>query len=169
MHSRVFLGANAAPPRRHAFSARDRCDDAVQRIRAVRGPRYRYIYNFMPEKPFLALHRYKEACYPVIPLMRDLHRQGKLTPPQQVLMAPRLPVEELYDLQTDPYEIVNLAASTASAHQQAKRELRSVLFRWIDETNDQGRIPEPPEVVEFWVREQERLHGTPAWYLQGRP
>jgi arylsulfatase A-like enzyme len=35
MHGRILLGRNADPPRRYAFSARDRCDDAVQRIRAV--------------------------------------------------------------------------------------------------------------------------------------
>ncbi len=83
-------------------------------------------------------------------------------------MAPRLPEEELYDLQNDPYEIVNLAASTRPEHQRAKKELRAALFRWIEETNDQGRIPESPEVVEFWAREQDRLHGTPAWYREGK-
>jgi len=168
MHSRILLGENAGPARHYAFSARDRCDDAVQRIRAVRGTRYRYIRNFMPEKAFMALHRYKDACYPVIPLMHDLHRQGKLNPTQQVLMAPRLPDEELYDLQTDPFEINNLASSKSPEHQKMKSELRSVLFRWIDETNDQGRIPESPEVIEFWTQEQDRLHGTPAWHRESQ-
>jgi arylsulfatase A-like enzyme len=169
MHSRILLGENADPPRRYAFSARDRCDDAPQRIRAVRGSRYRYIRNFMPEKPFMAPHTYKDMCYPVVGLMHQLHREGKLTPAQQVLMAPRLPVEELYDLDTDPYEITNLAASSKPEHQRMKKELRSALFRWIDETNDQGRIPEPAEELAFWRREQERQHGIPAWRREGTP
>ena len=116
----------------------------------------------------MALHRYKDASYPVVSLMRELYREGKLTPAQQVLMAPRLPGEELYDLENDPYEISNLAASTRPEHQRVKKELRSALFRWIDETNDQGRILEPPEVVGFWERDADARHGTPAWHREGR-
>ena len=52
MQSRIFLGAEADPPRQYAFSARDRIDESVQRIRSVRDARYRYIRNFMPERPF---------------------------------------------------------------------------------------------------------------------
>ena len=167
MHGRTFLGDHADPPRRYAFSARDRCDDAVQRIRAVRSRGYRYIRNFMPEKPFMAPHRYKEACYPVVGLMWQLHREGKLTPAQQALMAPRLPDEELYDLESDPYEITNLAGSSKPEHQRVKKELRSALFHWIDETNDQGRIPEPPEAIEVWVRDAQERWGTPEWRRTG--
>ena len=167
MHGQVFLGDNADPPRQYAFSARDRCDDAVQRIRAVRSRRYRYIRNFMPEKPFMAPHRYKDACYPVVRVMWQLHREGKLTPAQQVLMAPRLPDEELYDLESDPYEIANLAGSSRPEHQRVKKELRSALFRWIDETNDQGRIAEAPEAIEVWVRDAEKRWGTPEWRRTG--
>lgn len=164
MQSRIFLGETADPPRRYVFSARDRCDDAVQRIRAVRGLRYRYVRNFMPEKPFMALHRYKYAHYPVVRLMWQLHREGKLRPPQQALMAARLPEEELYDIDNDPYEITNLASSTRPEHRRAMTEMRSALFRWIDETGDLGRIPEPREAVDFWVREAHDRHGTPDWY-----
>ncbi len=38
--------------RKDVFSGRDRPDEAVNRIRAVRTPRFRYIRNFMPEKSF---------------------------------------------------------------------------------------------------------------------
>jgi hypothetical protein len=50
--------------------------------------------------------------------------------------------EELYDLQTDPYEIHNLAASAQPEHQAELKKLRALLEKWIDETNDQGRFPE---------------------------
>ena len=110
MQSQAFLGPDADPPRQVVYSARDRHDEAVQRVRAVRTERYRYIRNFMPARPLMAMHRYKDACYPVVPLMRQLHKEGKLDPIQEALMASRLPDEELYDLETDPYEIENLAA-----------------------------------------------------------
>ncbi len=163
MHGRILLGDKADPPRRYVFTARDRCDSAVQRIRAVRSRHYRYIRNFMPEKPFMALHHYKDASYPVVGLMWKLHREGKLTGAQQALMAPRLPDEELYDVESDPYEINNLAHSSKPEHQRVKKELRSALFRWMDETNDQGRIPEPPEAIEVWVRDAEKRFGIPEW------
>jgi len=167
MHSRIFLGNDADAPRKFAFTARDRCDEVVQRVRAVRGSRYRYIRNFMPETPFNAFHRYKAVCYPVVRLMWELHREGKLTPAQEVLMAPRLPEEELYDLERDPYEIANLAMSPRPEHQRALREMRSALLGWIDETKDQGRILEPPELVESFTREMEERFGTPDWYRKG--
>ncbi|MBL9189947.1 MAG: sulfatase [Opitutaceae bacterium] len=169
MQSRVFLGAQADPKRSVVFSARDRTDDAVNRIRAVRGPRYRYIRNFMPEQSFLALHRYKEARFPVVPLLRQLHAEGKLTPAQAVLVAPRLPDEELYDLETDPFEIHNLAASANPEHQLMRKEMSAVLAHWIDETNDEGRTPEPADIVRQWTESADRQHGTPAWAKKAAP
>jgi len=70
-----------------------------------------------------------------------------------------LPDEELYDVESDPYEVSNLAGSTDPGHQRALKELRAALIHWIEETNDQGRFPESPEVIEYWNREQEQTHG----------
>ena len=154
MQGRVFLGPRAEPPREYAFGARDRCDETVFRIRTVRDGRYRYIRNFMPERPFLQLNRYKETSYPVIAVMRELHAEGKLDPVQEVLMAPRRPAEELYDLENDPHEIQNLAGSPE--HAEVLARLRGELERWIEESNDRGRTPEPPEIVERWERTQQQ-------------
>jgi hypothetical protein len=77
-------------------------------------------------------------------LLKQLHAEGKLTPAQEFLCQPRMPDEELYDLRTDPFEIHNLAKSTTPEHQRELKRLRAVLEKWIEDTNDQGRIPEPP-------------------------
>ena len=37
MHGRVFLGNQVGPKRTYAFSARDRVDETVNRVRSVRG------------------------------------------------------------------------------------------------------------------------------------
>jgi len=164
MHGRILLGPNTDLTRRFIVSARDRCDEAINRIRAVRTDRYRYIRNFMPEKAFMALHRYKAARYPVMQLMFQLNAEAGLTPPQKQLMAARLPDEELYDLKSDPFEINNLAVSKEPEHQKVLRELRETLACWIDETNDEGRLPESPRVVEYWTRVMHEQYGIPDWY-----
>jgi N-sulfoglucosamine sulfohydrolase len=150
MQGRVFLGEHAEGERVYAFGMRDRGDETVDRIRTVRDARYRYIRNFMPERSFLQLNRYKERMYPVIALMRKMHARGELDEVQSVLLAPTRPAEELYDTIADPYETVNLVDSPA--HEQALRRLRARLDRWILETDDQGRFPEPPEVIEYWEK-----------------
>lgn len=147
MQGRVFLGERSEPPREYAIGARDRCDETVFRLRTVREDRYRYIRNFTPERPFLQANNYKEKSYPVWNLLKALDAEGKLTPAQKVLTAPTMPPEELYDLKADPHEIRNLATSDDPAHHAALLRLRGVLERWIEETGDQGRNFESPEVV----------------------
>jgi len=156
MQGRVFLGRRPDPPRRFVFGARDRCDETVFRIRTVRSARFRYIRNYYPERPFLQLNRYKEAMYPVISLMRDLNAGGKLTPAQARLLAPHREPEELYDLESDPYEIRNLACE--KAFDPVLRELRAALDAWVMETNDQGRYPENPQIVREAARRMARAY-----------
>ena len=148
MQGLVFLGEDADPPRTYVFGGRDRGDETVDRIRTVRSRRFRYLRNDYPERPFLQTNRYKEATYPTIWVMRKLHREGRLTPVQAALMAPTRPREELYDLMADPYETRNLADSTA--YQEILGQLRRALDTWIEETDDQGRYPEPPSVYEYY-------------------
>jgi hypothetical protein len=58
------------------------------------------------------------------------------------------PAEELYDLETDPHEIHNLAATPD--HRATLEKLRAALDRWMEETGDQGRTPESPEIDAKW-------------------
>jgi len=126
--------------REYIIAARDRCDETIDRIRCVRTKRYKYIRNFMPERPYTQKNRYKEQSYPMLGLMKELHAQGKLTPVQALFMAPRKPDEELYDIQNDPYEINNLAAEPS--HQKTLNKMRAILDKWIKDTADSGQFPE---------------------------
>jgi len=164
MQSRNFLGAQADPPRKYAFSARDRIDETALRIRSVRDARWRYIRNFTPGPTFASLNRYKEKCFLVIPLMRELQAQGKLTGAPADLMALCGPSEELYDTAVDPFEIRNLANSPQSEHREALLRLRAALDTWIVETGDRGGIPESPGIVAPFEKEMHDWFGTPAWY-----
>src|SRR5262249_505885 len=165
----IFLGPNADPPRQYAFSARDRIDETVNRIRSVRDERYRYNRNFMPEQSLAALNRYREKCFLVMPLARQSHAEGKLKWPALPLVAPRLPEEELFDTKADPFEIKNLADSREPQHREALLRLRTALEVWITETGDRGRFPEPPEVVAPFEKEMHDWFGTPAWYKPAAP
>jgi hypothetical protein len=101
----------------------------------------------MPERPLLAPNKYKERSYPVWNLIKQLNAEGKLTPVQAVLAAPSMLSEELFDLHDDPHEINNLVKSDKPEHQEALKRLRAVLEKWINESNDQGQMPEPSEVA----------------------
>ena len=145
MQGEIFLGASAGPPRKYVFGARDRCDETVFRFRTVRTERYRYIRNFTPERPFLQKNDYKERQYPLWTLLPELDAAGKLTPIQKFLTETTMPEEELYDVAADSHETKNLAGSTE--HAGVLKELRGVLELWIEESDDQGRQLEPPEIA----------------------
>ena len=157
IEGKVFLEPDAKgvrkPVARHEYiiAARDRCDETVDRIRCVRTKQYKYIHNFMPERPYTQPNAYKEQSYPMLNLMKELHAQGKLTPVQALFMAPRKPDEELYNLTSDPWEINNLAASPQ--HQQTLKNMRAILDKWIKDTGDMGQFPEKPSAV----TEQDRI------------
>lgn len=161
MQSRCLLGENARQPRQYAFSARDRIDETVLRMRSVRGKRYHYIRNYSKGEGFATLNRYKEKCFMIKPLMRELLQAGKLSGPPLALMDP-MPFESLYDTQVDPHEINNLAASLQ--HQEVLKELRVALDTWEIESGDRGDILEPPEVVAPFEKEMHDWFGTPAWW-----
>jgi len=149
MNGQPFLGPNAEK-REYIVAARDRCDDTYDHVRCIRTKRFKYIRNFLPELPLLQPGDQNTFAGPMATLMKVLHAQGKLTPQQKRLLARSRPEEELYDLQNDPHELVNLAGNPR--YQTTLNELRSTLDRWIKETGDKGVVPEAPEVVAEVVR-----------------
>jgi arylsulfatase A-like enzyme len=163
MQGRRFLGPEADPPRVYAFAARDRIDETEHRIRSVHDARFHYIRTFSPGPTYASLNRYKEKCFPILPLMRRLHEAGQLHGPPRDLMERRGPCEELYDLSQDPHEIRNLAGSALPEHRDALARLRAALDTWITETGDLGVHPEPRDVVAPFAREMHDWFGTPSW------
>ncbi len=126
-------------PRDAVFSARDRCGETVDRIRAVRTDRFKYICNYYPQRSHMQPSNYKDSK-PIVIRLRELHAEGKLDAVQDMIFAPSRPVEELYELASDRYEIHNLA--TDPAYQSTLVDMRGRLERWMEETNDLGRVPE---------------------------
>jgi arylsulfatase A-like enzyme len=138
-HSRDIL-AKDYRPREAVFAARDRCDETVEHLRMARTSKWKYIRNFLPKRPHLQPNAYKDSKA-IVKQLRDLHDAGKLTRlPEQLLFAPERAPEELYDLDADPFEVRNLAAD--APHEAILKEMRGRLDRWMEETGDQGRVPE---------------------------
>lgn len=162
MQSRIFVGPDSDPPRTYAFAARDRIDETVVRMRSVYNDRFHYVRNFTPGAGFETLNRYKEKCFPVKPLMRQLKKEGKLTGAPLELMSP-FADEMLFDSKSDRHEIRNLATSNSPEHRAALQELRAAMTTWMIESNDRGHIPEPPETVAPFLKEMEDWFGTPNW------
>jgi uncharacterized sulfatase len=141
MQGRVMLGEKIQPPPEYLFAARDRMDETYDRIRSVRGERYRYIRNFHPELPYFQYINYMDE----MPIMRDWRRlafAGKLNATQMLFMSRTKPKEELYDLEKDPYEINNLAAVESEELQLVRHEMSAALNQWIVDTKDLGAVPE---------------------------
>jgi arylsulfatase A-like enzyme len=125
------------------FSARDRCDETMDRIRSVRTDRFKYIRNYLNQRPLLQPCRYKDEKA-VVKTLRDLHGAKKLDAlTEKLLFAETRPAEELYDLAADPHELTNLVADPA--HATTLAALRKKLADWEEATGDKGRTPEPME------------------------
>ncbi|GEO07096.1 sulfatase [Adhaeribacter aerolatus] len=146
LEGQVMLGPEAKK-RAFVIGARDRMDETVDKMRAVRDKQFKYIKNYYPERPYMQPNKYKETQYPMWNLLKELHAQGKLTPAQALFAAPTKPAEELYDIVNDPYELNNLAAS--AKHQATLKKMRGILENWIKQTNDQGQYPEKPEAAKL--------------------
>lgn len=134
------LFADEYRPRDMVVCARDRCDETVDIIRCVRTRRYKYIRNFLAHMPHAQPNQYKDGKT-ITRTMRALYREGRLNELQSRVFAPRRPVEELYDLENDPDETVNLAGRPE--HRGTLARLRKQLYAWMIRNRDLGLIPEP--------------------------
>lgn len=131
--------------RKHLFTMRDRRDETVDRIRAIRTKEFKYIRNFYPERPYTQTNAYKKFRYPALTLMEVMHEQGKLDEIQSLFMSTEKPEEELYDLKNDPFEVNNLAKNPE--FQSVLNDLRAVLDEQI-EKYDLGEYPESDEEIQ---------------------
>ena len=130
--------------RDYVFASADRMSNVIDRVRSVTGPRFHYIRNFMLDRPLInwghremidLLRNPEDSSFLTV---RRLAEEGKLTPAQAAPYGPRV-AEELYDLEKDPDEVVNLAGDPA--YSAVLDEMREALAGWIEETDDKGQYP----------------------------
>ena len=110
--------------------------DVERMYRAVRDKRFKYIRNFYPDLPnsppadALMSMTYQRIL--------EMKKKGELNDAQMNIFVRPTPEEELYDLETDPYELNNLA--DVNEYSGILEKMRQTLDDFMDSTDD--RIPE---------------------------
>jgi len=154
MEGKPFLGKKAVAPRRFVYGHRDRVDEVQDLARSIRDKRYLYIRNFMPH-----LGYNQPTAWPDLGEIRHefyrLTDADKMTSAQWHFAGPSRPLEELYDCQSDPQNLKNLADS--GKHSVILKKMRRQLAANIRGTRDLGFLPE--------ARAWELTKGTTPWNL----
>ncbi len=149
----AFLGEHLADPPEHLHGFRGRMDERIDMVRSVTDGRYVYIRNYMPHEIY-GQHVSYMFQTPTTRVWKQLYDAGKLAPPRTYFWE-RKPPEELYDLGTDPDEVVNLAKSPK--HRDVLERLRSAQREHVLATRDLGFLPEG----EIHARAAGSASGTP--------
>ncbi len=148
LQGRAFLGKQATDQSELLYGFRDRMDERIDMSRTVRDRRYHYIRNFHPHRPQGAYLDYMFQT-PTTQVWKRLFDQGVLNDTQSAFWKEK-PVEELYDLDSDPYELNNLVVLETA--QPILDRFRGAMKDWMLNVRDLGLIPEG-EVLERAGRE----------------
>ncbi len=138
MQGRAFLGRFQKPPQPFLHGFRGRMDERLDLVRSVTDGRYVYVRNYLPHLIYGQHLNYMWKT-PTTRVWERLHLDGKLNAEQDAFWKPK-PPEELYDLQSDPDEVKNLAAS--ADHAEIKARLRNAQQTHAATIRDVGFIPE---------------------------
>lgn len=114
----------------------------VQRAcaRIVRFGNYLYIRNFSPQFYSFQMVDYNKGAYAELLRLKAL---GLLTPEQAEEFSTELPIEMLFNVVTDPQQLVNIAGNPEN--QAILNRMRKALSDWQDQTGDS--IPEAEEMT----------------------
>lgn len=138
MQGHAFLGKYISRPPAYLYGFRGRMDERLDLVRSITDGRFVYVRNYLPHLPYGQYLDYMWKT-PTTVVWEKLHLEGKLSPVQDAFWN-RKPPEELYDLQSDPDEIHNLASS--AAHRKIRDRLHKALQKQALEIRDVGFIPE---------------------------
>ena len=148
MHGSSFIkNDKVMDGRKYVFAARDRMDNAYDRVRMVRDSRYRYLFNYQPEKPYYQEIPYRVSVIPMMKEIVSLHQSGSLPAATEAWFKTK-PKEELYDLENDPWEQHNLAGDPR--YSKKLDELRSAFSEWSKNYLDMGNLTESELISQLW-------------------
>lgn len=116
----------------------DRFDEKYDLVRTVRQGQMKYMRNYQPFNMDGLQNNYRYKCL-AFQQWRDLFYQGKLNKTQSHFFQTR-DAEELYDLEADPYETINVAGDPA--YSEILLEMRDNLTSWVKRMPDLSFYPE---------------------------
>ncbi len=123
---------------RYLYGFRDRMDERYDCSRAIRDEQFLYIRNFMPHRP---QGQYLEYMYQTPSTIAWLKATREIrTTDAQSLFWKLKPCEELYDLNSDRDQLINLAED--KRHQSKLSSLREQLKSQLIDYRDLGFVPE---------------------------
>ena len=155
---RKLLGNPETPFRNYVF-AEHNWHDYEAHGRMVRNKTFMYILNSRPQKPQMGPA--DAVGSPAFMALDALRQKGKLSAIQaDIFVVPR-PAEELYDLDRDPLQLVNVASDPQFTEQL--EDLRVVLKQWMEETGDD--IPE--NLTKDWYLRKPGYIKTPSHGVRG--
>ena len=117
-------------------------------MRAVRTERWKYIWNLHPEFQHTT-HVDRAQAEDETGYWRSWERAadaGDARAKELVQRYRERPEEELYDLENDPFEQINLAANPQHAGQ--RESLRSELEQWMTAQGDQKKVYDKPRLLD---------------------
>lgn len=156
MQGRNFLD-RAAAPRAYVYASRDRIDELMDRQRAVRDTRYKYIRSWYPDVSGGTDLKFRNNIE-MVREMRAMYDAGQLNAVQQQWYEP--PGEErLFDLQVDPFEIHDV--SDEPQYQPTLQRLRSEMDNWQARVGDWSEESESAMVARFELDGQRRVTPPP--------
>ncbi len=148
LQGQAFLGDYTSPePRTYIHAATDRLDELTDSRRAVRDQQFKYIRNYRPEQGYYLPVAYREQI-PTMKEMLSMRDSGLLDEIQMQWFREAKPVEELFDLENDPYELNNLADN--EAYRTKLSELSAEMDRWLNEIKDDPSLPERELITDLW-------------------
>lgn len=133
-----FLGPRAKS-NEFIYGFRSRADDCYDMSRSVYEGRYLYIRNYMPQMPYIQNAIIFNTAKQSMAEIHRPHEKGTLPSSMEKYFHPK-PIVELYDLQEDPFELINLAGN--SAHLQRMEMMQAKLNQWMVKHRDSGLINE---------------------------
>jgi len=138
MQGHAFAGPYQSEPPQFSYGFRGRMDERVDLVRSVMDQRYVYIRQYMPHRIY-GQHIDYMFQTPTTRVWSDLYQAGKLNEAQSHFWREK-PAEELYDLQTDPDEVNNLAGS--ADHAAVLEKMRKAHRDWAKSIRDVSFLPE---------------------------
>ena len=138
MQGHAFMGKHQTSNQEYGYGFRGRMDERYDMVRSVVGEKFIYIRNYMPHKPY-GQHVSYMFQTPTTQVWKKMFEDGKLNQAQSHFWKTK-PAEELYDLQKDPDEVMNLAKS--SEHAAVLKKMRSAHLSHIRKIRDIGFLPE---------------------------